>query len=75
MFTTTNTTLRDLITMAYGIHARQVLDGPAWIESERFDITAKPEHAGIPNLPQLATMVQKLLAERFGLVFHKVIVG
>lgn len=71
LFTTTNTTLRDLITMAYGIHARQVLDGPAWIESERFDITAKPEQPGIPNLAQLATMVQKLVAERFGLAFHK----
>jgi uncharacterized protein (TIGR03435 family) len=71
MFTTTNTTLRDLITMAYGLHARQVVDGPSWIESERFDITAKPEHPGVPNLAQLSTMVQKLLAERFGLTFHK----
>jgi uncharacterized protein (TIGR03435 family) len=71
MFTTTNTSLRDLITMAYGIHARQVVDGPAWIESELFDITAKPEHPGVPNLPQLATMVQKLLKERFGLAFRK----
>jgi uncharacterized protein (TIGR03435 family) len=70
-FTTTNTSLRDLITMAYGIHARQVVEGPAWIESELYDITAKPEQPGIPNLPQLATMVQKLLAERFGLAFHK----
>jgi uncharacterized protein (TIGR03435 family) len=71
LFTTTNSSLRDLITMAYGIHARQVVDGPAWIESELFDITAKPEHPGIPNLAQLATMVQKLLTERFGLAFHK----
>jgi uncharacterized protein (TIGR03435 family) len=71
LFTTTNTTLRDLITMAYGIHARQVVDAPAWTESEQFDISAKPEQPGIPNLPQLATMVQKLLAERFGLAFHK----
>jgi uncharacterized protein (TIGR03435 family) len=71
LFTTTNTTLRDLITMAYGLHASQVVDGPSWIESERFDITAKPEQPGVPNLAQLSTMVQKLLAERFGLAFHK----
>jgi len=71
LFTTTNTSLRDLITMAYGIHARQVADAPAWVESERFDITAKPEQPGIPNLAQLATMVQKLLTERFGLAFQK----
>jgi uncharacterized protein (TIGR03435 family) len=71
MFTTTHTTLRDLITMAYGIHARQVVEAPSWVESERFDISAKPEQPGIPNLAQLASMVQKLLAERFGLTFHK----
>jgi uncharacterized protein (TIGR03435 family) len=71
LFTTTNTSLRDLITMAYGIHARQVVDAPAWVESELFDITAKPEQPGIPNLQQLATMVQKLLMDRFGLAFHK----
>jgi uncharacterized protein (TIGR03435 family) len=71
LFTTTNSTLSSLITMAYGIHASQIAEGPSWLESERFDITAKPEDPGIPNVTQLTTMVQKLLVERFGLVFHK----
>jgi len=70
LFTTTNTTLNDLITFAYGIHVRQIVGGPSWLESERFDISAKPEQPGIPNATQLRTMVQKLLAERFGLAFH-----
>jgi uncharacterized protein (TIGR03435 family) len=70
MFTTTNTTLNDLIVFAYGIHIRQLAGGPSWLESERFDITAKPEQPGIPNATQLRTMVQKLLEERFGLAFH-----
>ena len=70
LFTTTNTTLNDLITFAYGIQVRQIVGGPSWLESEKFDISAKPEQPGIPNVTQLKTMVQKLLAERFGLAFH-----
>jgi uncharacterized protein (TIGR03435 family) len=71
LFTTTNTTLNDIITFAYEVHVRQVVGGPSWMESERFDITAKPESQGIPNVTQLRTMVQKLLADRFGLAFHR----
>jgi uncharacterized protein (TIGR03435 family) len=71
LFTTTNTTLRDLITFAYGLHARQITGGPGWVESERYDISAKPDQPGIPNVPQLKNMVQKLLAERFQLAFHR----
>jgi uncharacterized protein (TIGR03435 family) len=33
-------------------------------------LTGKPEQPGIPNATQLRTMVQKLLTERFGMVFH-----
>jgi uncharacterized protein (TIGR03435 family) len=70
LFTTTNTTLTDLITFAYGIHARQVTGGPAWLESEKYDITGKPDQPGVPNVTQLRTMVRKLLVERFQLTFH-----
>lgn len=71
LFTTTNTTLSDLITFAYGIHVRQVTGGPGWLETEKYDITAKPDQAGIPNATQVRTMIQKLLAERFQLAFHR----
>jgi uncharacterized protein (TIGR03435 family) len=70
LFTTTNTTLNDLIKFAYDIHVRQIVNGPSWLETDRFDVTAKPEAQGIPNATQLRTMVRKLLAERFGLAFH-----
>jgi uncharacterized protein (TIGR03435 family) len=70
-FTTLNTPLSELIKFAYGVHARQLIGGPAWMESDRFDILAKPDTAGIPNVTQLRSMVQKLLVERFGLEFHR----
>jgi uncharacterized protein (TIGR03435 family) len=70
LFTTTNTTLNDLMTFAYGVHVTQILSGPSWLASERFDVMGKPEQAGIPNATQLRTMVRKLLVERFSLAFH-----
>ena len=71
LFTTTNTTLNDLIIFAYGIHAQQIVGAPAWLATEKFDISAKPEDAGVPDPTQLRTMVQKLLVDRFSLKFHK----
>jgi uncharacterized protein (TIGR03435 family) len=70
-FTTQNLTLFDLIKFAYAIHGRQVTGGPSWMETDRYDILAKPDAPGVPNAEQLRSMVQKLLAERFGLKFHK----
>ncbi len=71
LFTTTNTTLKDLIVFAYGLHERQISGGPSWFDSEKYDISAKPDTAGAPNIVQLQSMVQKLIEERFGLKFHK----
>ena len=68
---TVNTSLAELIKSAYHVHLRQVSGGPAWAQSEKFDITAKPDKPGMPNGDQLAAMLQKLLADRFGLVIHR----
>jgi uncharacterized protein (TIGR03435 family) len=69
-FTTRNTNLNDLIAFAYGLHAKQLVDGPAWFGTDLYDIEAKPDAAGRPNQKQMQTMVQKLLADRFKLTFH-----
>jgi uncharacterized protein (TIGR03435 family) len=71
MFTTTNTSLSDLIKFAYDLHPRQISGGPGWVESEKFDITGKPDVSGMPNGKQLKMLVQKLLEERFQLSFHR----
>jgi uncharacterized protein (TIGR03435 family) len=70
-FITINTTLIDVFTFAYGIHAKQVVGAPGWVETEKFDITAQPNGEGQPNEKQWKSMVQKLLAERFQLAFHR----
>jgi len=70
-FTTINTTLSDLITFAYDIHGKQISGAPAWADTDKFDIEAQPDVPGSPNGKQLKGMVQKLLADRFGLKFHR----
>lgn len=67
---TLNTSLADLMEFAYGIHPRQISGGPSWIDSERYDILARPEGEGQPNDAQWKRMVQKLLTDRFQLKFH-----
>ena len=73
--------LRDLILTAYGIYAdganlapgsfrMQVVGGPAWMDSTRYDIIAKP--AGNPPRSEMyGPMLQSLLEDRFGLKVHR----
>jgi bla regulator protein blaR1 len=68
---TVNTSVADLMMFAYGVHTKQVTGGPAWAESDRFDITGQPEGQGLPNQDQMRSMIQKLLADRFKLAFHR----
>jgi uncharacterized protein (TIGR03435 family) len=67
---TTNTTLHDLINLAYWLHPKQVTGGPAWTESDKYDLAGKPDAPGQPNVDQMKMMIQKLLADRFQLKFH-----
>ena len=71
MLNTTATSVSDLIKFAYDLHPRQITGGPAWLESEKFDVTGKPDTAGIPSINQLKAMLQGLLADRFELKFHR----
>jgi uncharacterized protein (TIGR03435 family) len=63
-----NVSLKRCIGMAYGVaEGRDYLfSGPDWLDSENFDISAKFS----PGSDALI-MLQHLLAERFGLVFHR----
>lgn len=69
-FVTLNTDLSDLIAFAYGLHPQQIVGAPGWLATDLYDIEAKPDTEGRPNLKQKRIMVQKLLADRFQLRFH-----
>lgn len=63
--------LEDLIVFAYEVQAKQIVDGPGWLTRERYDIDGVPDVEGEPNPLQIRAMIQKLLANRFQLTFHK----
>src|SRR5262249_47653523 len=69
--TAVGVTVNDLIVFAYGVHSRQISGAPAGVDSDKFDIRGKPEGGGRPNPIQFKTMLQKLLADRFQLSFHR----
>jgi uncharacterized protein (TIGR03435 family) len=69
-FLTINTPLTAIISFAYGVQPKQVIGLPDWADSEKYDIEAVPDGTGQPSDAQWKSMVQKLLANRFGLKFH-----
>jgi uncharacterized protein (TIGR03435 family) len=68
---TGNTTLSDLITMAYDLHGKQIIGLPAWADTDKYDITIGPDVPGQPNVAQMKILIQKLVADRFQLKFHR----
>ena len=70
-FSTINTTLTSLISFAYGLQDKQIVGGPDWMTTDKWDIEAQPDAPGTPNDKQLKSMLQKLLADRFQLKFHQ----
>lgn len=67
---TMKTTVNNMITFAYGLHAKQIVGGPEWLDIERFDVDGVPDLEGTPNIQQFRMLIQSLLAERFKLAFH-----
>jgi uncharacterized protein (TIGR03435 family) len=65
--TYSNVTERMLLAKAYGVQDYQI-SGPAWIDSERYEIVAKVPKGATED--QFKVMLQNLLAERFQLTLH-----
>jgi uncharacterized protein (TIGR03435 family) len=66
-FTAINVTLRDLILRAYDLHESQLIGGPAWINSERFDVVANTEVPPPDGTRDVMLMLRGLLDQRFAL--------
>jgi uncharacterized protein (TIGR03435 family) len=68
-FLVRNGTMVDLISTAYHVDEDNIFGGPAWLETDRFDIIAKAPR-GTPS-DTVKLMLQEVLADRFKLVVHK----
>jgi hypothetical protein len=55
-FVTLNTNLNDLLALAYGVHAKQIIGAPDWAGSDLFDVDGVPDVPGRPNLKQMGLL-------------------
>jgi uncharacterized protein (TIGR03435 family) len=67
-FTATNIPLKVLVTNAYQLSFFQVVGGPDWVSTERFDVAATAPV--VAPVDQTRAMVRTLLKDRFKLVVH-----
>lgn len=58
-------TLVSLVAFAYDVQEFQVTGGAGWVRRDRFDVNGVAE--GEPSQAQMRRLVQRLLADRFGL--------
>jgi bla regulator protein blaR1 len=74
-FAATNVTLHTLIHQLYGLQDYQVSGGPAWINSERYDVEVKfkPSDVNDPRklMDQRRPQLEALLTNRFKLALHR----
>ena len=79
-----NAAVKQLITFAYDVRESQIVGGPDWLGSQRYDIIAKAPPSDGPTDPrqmtndqrtvfqqQMRERVRNLLAERFQLTVHR----
>lgn len=81
IFTATNITVKNLILQAWDIRGFQISGGPAWLDTEKYDIVAKGDGSGLSGdemekmpeaqrnrlMEEVRTRVRALLADRFQL--------
>ena len=64
-----NLTLGDLVRYAYDVHSNQISGGPAWFDTDRWDIVATAGREISES--ERRRMLQTLLAERFQLTIRR----
>jgi bla regulator protein blaR1 len=70
-FAAQNVTLRMLVMLAYQVRELEIVGGPGWMASDRFDIAGTIESPDKTDDDALQRMLQALLAERFKLRVHQ----
>lgn len=70
-FVTTDTSVVDLLKYAYGLHELEIVGGPEWLKTRKFDVVGDSETQTMPTSDDFKKMVQELLRDRFRLTAHK----
>jgi uncharacterized protein (TIGR03435 family) len=64
-----NCPIKLMIQVAYRVKAEQVVGGPAWMDTDRYDMQAKAEKPS--NADELHVMLMNMLVDRLQLKFHQ----
>jgi uncharacterized protein (TIGR03435 family) len=68
----TNVTVKMLIEFAWGVREDQISGGPGWIETDHYEVVAKPsDDASVNDAAVTRLRTQSLLADRFHLVLRR----
>jgi uncharacterized protein (TIGR03435 family) len=70
-FVARNYTLKYLVSFAYNIPPRLISGGPAWTDSDLYNILAATPGEDRPSVDEQMLMTRKLLEDRFKLAFHR----
>ena len=65
--TATNITPRDLILRSYDLFDSQLVGGPEWLRTARFDIQARAQSGTNPRGQEVLILIQSLLEDQFQL--------
>ncbi len=65
----TNMPLKDIVALAYRVQSYEITGATGWMESQRYDVIAKPEHP--LKAGEYLIMFRTLLADRFGVLLHR----
>jgi uncharacterized protein (TIGR03435 family) len=69
-FAVANVSLKVLISYAFNVQGSDISGDPAWVASDKYDVTAKAAKGNL-SLDQYRLMVQALLTDRFKLAAHR----
>ena len=69
-FTANGAVAKLLVMLAYDVQGTQIVGGPGWFASEKWDIQAKSDNDQ-HSVDETRLMLQQLLAERFALRLHR----
>ncbi|HEY1307404.1 MAG TPA: TIGR03435 family protein [Vicinamibacterales bacterium] len=64
-------TLKYMVAAAYNVPPHVITGGPAWADSDRYDIRASTPGDARPTTDQQMAMLRTLLTDRFKLAFHR----
>jgi uncharacterized protein (TIGR03435 family) len=65
-----NNTLRNIVRNTWNLQNYQIVGGPDWFDTDRWDITAKAPDGTVTEPRQMLPLMRTLLADRFKLVVH-----